>query len=243
MRMSKLTAVLMALVLIGLTTSVAYAQDPANGQTIWEEQVWQCSMCHGAMGEGMWGRPLSNSNLTAQEWIDQVRNPRQNMPAFSEAQVTDEQIIDIHAYVTSLPEPADFTRADPGLPADAPEGQVLIAQKNCIACHTETGPINRFINRGERPTVEAVIAQLRSPQERMPMFSEDQVSDAEAALIADFLAQQFDSQAGDETGDEAEAPATLPQSGGTPTSPLVWLALGTGLLLIGLAAWRRRPVL
>ena len=36
-----------------LTTSVAFAQDPDNGKVLWEEQVFQCSKCHGMAGEGL----------------------------------------------------------------------------------------------------------------------------------------------------------------------------------------------
>lgn len=224
--------VLISLVIMALSTSVAFAQDPANGKVVWEEQVWQCSRCHGAMGEGMWARPLSNSTLTAQEWITQVRTPRRFMPSFSEEQVSDQQIMDIHAYITSLPAPTgDFTRAEANLPADAPEGQQLIAQKNCIACHSETGPIQGFVERGEMPTAEAVIKQLRTPFQNMPSFSPDQVSDAEAAAIADFLASEFAAQA---------APAALPQSGqaGPSNVPVVLLLAGGGLVLIGLVLRR-----
>lgn len=233
----------------GLSTSAALAQDPDTGKVVWEEEIWQCQRCHGAMGEGMWGRPLSNSELTAEEWIAQVRMPRRFMPHFSEAQVTDQQIIDIHAYITSLPAPSgDFMRAEANLPADAPEGQMLIAQKNCIACHSETGPIDPFVERGEVPTAEAVVAQLRSPKNFMPSFTEDQVSDDEAAIIADFLAEEFAAQAAStdtsqdatDTGDQAE-PATLPQSGGEqPNYPLIFMAGGLSLLLVGLTIrWRR----
>ncbi len=240
--------VIMLMLVVGfvLSTSAALAQDPDNGKVVWEEEVWQCQRCHGEMGEGKWGRPLSNSELTAEEWITQVRTPRRFMPHFSEAQVSDQQITDIHAYITSLPAPSgDFTRAEANLPADAPEGQMLIAQKNCIACHSETGPINRFVERGEAPTAEAVIAQLRTPQNLMPSYTEDQVSDEEAALIADFLAEEFAAQAAPadatETGDQAEEPATLPQSGGEqPNYPLIFMAGGLGLLLVGLTVrWRK----
>jgi len=117
------------LVLTALTTSVAFAQDPDNGKVLWEEEVWQCSACHGPAGEGMWAGPRAGDESTAQEWIDQVRNPRRNMPGFSADQVSDEQIIDMHAYITSLPAVEDFTPADAGLPADAPEGQMLIVEK------------------------------------------------------------------------------------------------------------------
>ncbi len=219
------TLLLAVIMLTGLTTSVAFAQDPDSGKLLWEEQTG-CQRCHGPEAEGLWAGPLAGSTKSAQEWIDQVRNPRRNMPAFSAEQVSDEMIADMHAYVSSLPEVTDFSRPDAGFPADAPQGQVLLAEKRCIACHGETGPINGFIERGETPTAERVINQLRTPFRNMPSFSPDQVSDAEAALIADFLAQQVSAQS---------APAALPQSGSS--LPAAWpvglLVVGVGLALTG----------
>lgn len=257
MNIRKLFVVIAALVvMVSLTTSAAFAQDPDNGKVAWEEQVWQCQQCHGANGEGLWVRPLSNSESTAQEWIEQVRNPRRFMPAFSEAQVTDEQIIDMHAYVTSLPEPAaDFAPQDAG--TFASDGQNLMAQKRCIACHTDevqTGQgrrITDFVEQGIVPTADIVIAQLRTPRNFMPSFSEDQVSDEEAALIADYLAEQVSSQlpAGDVAPAPSEetseaAPEALPQSGADQPAqtPLVLLLSGVGVFMLGLLFRLRRVI-
>jgi mono/diheme cytochrome c family protein len=253
------------LMLLGLVTSPALAQDPANGQTAWEEQVWQCQRCHGPQGEGLFARPLSNSTLTEDEWIDQVRNPRRFMPSFSPDQVSDQQIRDMHAYITALPDPAgEFQREDPGITATHP-GQDLMVQKNCVACHTDavtTGqgsPISRFVDRGETPTTEAVIDQLRTPLENMPAYSPDQVSDEEAAQIADYLAMAFANQqqaapsaspqadqqqaapsaSPQPTAQQQAAPSTLPQSGGdTQTILLVILLVGGGLALAGFSLRR-----
>ncbi len=223
--------------LLVLTAPAALAQDPVKGQETWEKQVWQCQRCHGPQGEGVYARPLANSTLTAQEWITQVRTPRRNMPHFSEAQVSDQQIMDIHAYITGLPDPAgDFKPKDVGTLPDP--GQNLMVQKRCVACHTDavlTGqgaPIKGFIERGITPTAEIVIKQLRTPFKNMPSFSEAQVSDAEAAQIANYLAAQVSAQS---------VPADLPQSGGEGVSTLpLWLALvGSGLALGGLSLRRR----
>jgi mono/diheme cytochrome c family protein len=225
------------LVVFSLTTPVALAQDPANGKTTWEQQVWQCSMCHGPAGEGVYARPLANSTLTEDEWIAQVRTPRRFMPHFSEAQVSDQQIRDMHAYITALPDPTgDFQRKDPGIATTHP-GQELMIQKNCVACHEDvvsTGQgriIEGFVQRGVTPTADVVIKQLRTPFENMPSFSEAQVSDAEAAQIADYLAAQV-SQA---------PPSSLPQSGGDTSTmlPLALLLLGGSLALTGFILWRR----
>jgi mono/diheme cytochrome c family protein len=228
------------IVILSLTTSVALAQDPTAGQEAWEQQVWQCSRCHGAMGEGLYGRPLSNSTLTEDEWIAQVRTPRRFMPHFSEAQVSDQQIRDMHAYITSLPDPTgDFQRHDPGISTSSP-GQELMIQKNCVACHEDatrdgTGaPISGFVERGVIPTADNVINQLRTPFMNMPSFSEDQVSDEEAAQIADYLAMAVANQ-------QQATPGTLPQSGGdspATTLPLIALLAGSGLVLAGLTLRR-----
>jgi mono/diheme cytochrome c family protein len=217
--------VLVLLVLLALTVSLALAappaQDPENGQVLWEENL--CKNCHGEAGEGMWAGPLAGSDKTAEEWISQVRSPRRFMPTFSEEKITDEMIVDMHAYLTTLTKPESFAPADAGLPPDAPAGQQLLVEKRCVACHGTTGPIQPFENRGETPTAEAVVMQLRTPRNNMPMFNVEKVSDEEAALIAEFLASQF-------------SPDALPETGSSvpSTSLLILLLLGGGLLLAGL---------
>ena len=225
-------SLLMLLVLLALTMSAALAappaQDPENGQVLWEENL--CKNCHGDAGEGMWAGPLAGSDKTADEWISQVRSPRNRMPSFYPEQVSDEMIVDMHAYLTTLTRPEGFAPEDAGLPADAPAGQQLMVDKRCVACHGTTGPIRGFESRGETPTAEAVLKQLRTPWQKMPMYTVEQVSDEEAALIAEFMASQVSS------------PAELPDTGSSTTS--TWLVglllLGGALLLSGLALRTRQ---
>jgi mono/diheme cytochrome c family protein len=226
-RLSILVLVLSAL--LALTATAVWAaplsQDPDAGEQAWSEAG--CKNCHGDTGEGLWAGPLAGHEKTAEEWIEQVRNPRRRMPALSSEQIADETIADMHAYLTALAKPeGEFAPADAGLPDNAPEGQQLIVAKRCVACHSASGPINGFIRRGETPTVEGVIAQLRTPRNNMPSYSVEQVSDAEAATITEFLVAQTQ-------------PASLPASGGELTlSPTIWLLVGAGLLLLGML-WRR----
>jgi LPXTG-motif cell wall-anchored protein len=205
----------------------------------------------------VYARPLSNSTLTEDEWIDQVRNPRRFMPHFSEAQVSDQQIRAMHAYITAQPEPTgDFQRKDPGIAATHP-GQELMIQKNCVACHEDvvsTGQgriVEGFVQRGVTPTTDVVLKQLRTPFENMPAFSESQVSNDEAAQIADYLTGLVSNQtaAAPSEAPSEPAPATtpapaanLPATGGdasTNNLPLVLLLVGGGLALAGLALRRR----
>jgi len=129
-----------------VTVSVALAappaQDPENGKVLWEQSL--CKNCHGEAGEGMWAGPLAGSEKIADEWISQVRSPRNRMPRFSPEKVSDEMIVDMHAYLTTLTKPESFAPADAGLPADAPAGQQLLVEKRCVACHGTTGPLRGF---------------------------------------------------------------------------------------------------
>lgn len=226
-QLHRILGLVFTFVLMGsFSVSVALAQDPDNGKVLWEEQTG-CQRCHGPEGEGKFAGPLAGTDKSAEEFIEQARTPRRNMPSFSTEQVSDEVITDLHAYMASLPaNEGEFSPVAVELPADAPEGQMLIVQKRCVACHGETGPIKGFIERGETPTAERVINQLRTPFKNMPSFSAEQVSDAEAALIADFMAAQVSEQA---------APSTLPQSGNeSPANTALYLSiLGIALLFGG----------
>lgn len=213
--------ILTLLVLTTLVTLTAAAQDPNAGQALWAEG--SCQNCHGESGEGVWAGPLAGTDKTPQDWITQVRAPRNRMPAYSETQISDQAITDIHAYLASLEAPAGFEPAQSDLPADAPAGQVLIVEKKCVGCHGTSGPVRGFQSRGEAPTVERVVAQLRTPWKNMPMFDATQVSDEEAATITAFLASQVN-------------PSSLPETGsaGIPIWIVALLVLGSGLVLSGL---------
>ena len=228
------------LVLLILTTSAAFAQDPTAGEKVWKEQVWQCSRCHGPNGEGLYARPLSNSTTTEDEWIAQVRTPRRFMPSFSATQVSDQQIKDMRAYILTQPAPAaDFKPKDVGTATDP--GENTMRQGRCIACHEEAivsagGPlIKSMVDRGVTPTAESVLKQMRTPFKNMPSFSAAQVPDDAAAPIAAFLAAQV------EKAKQTQAPAALPTSGGDSpdtTLPLAILLVGSSLALAGLALRR-----
>jgi mono/diheme cytochrome c family protein len=176
--------------LIGVMVSVVAAQDPDQGQVTWSEEVL-CRRCHGDAAEGGWAGSVAGTDVTLEELTEQVRNGGRAMPAFSEAKISDEQLANIHAYLTSLEVVNTPTRNTFDLADDAHPGQALIVQKRCIACHGPNGPVGNFNRRAEVPTAAAVIRQLRTPRMNMPMFREDQVSDEEAAIIADFLASNY----------------------------------------------------
>lgn len=226
------------LILMGLVTSVAFAQvgDVARGKALWEQKL--CKNCHGANGEGAYAGPRAGDGKTPDEWIAQVRTPRANMPHFNDVQVSDQEIRDMWQYMQSLPKPASFAPKQFELPANASTGQTLTAQKRCVACHGDfTGTLRfRFVAQN-RTTVDAatVIKQLRTPFQSMPSFTAAQVTDEQAGQIAAFLQTQLNGL--------AAAPTALPVSGGehpNASLPLTLVLAGLVMLALGVSVRARQ---
>jgi mono/diheme cytochrome c family protein len=114
------TAVIAAAVLCVGAFTVVRAQDTpppgdaANGKRIFLADG--CFTCHGRSGQGgAYNGPapiLAHTMLPFDGFKGQVRNPADDMPAFSDAMLSDKDIADIYAFVQSLP--------GPGSPKDHP---------------------------------------------------------------------------------------------------------------------------
>jgi ubiquinol-cytochrome c reductase cytochrome c subunit len=67
-----------------------------------------CYTCHGVVGQGtLRDGPRLNPPLPLPAMVVQLRTPRYEMPAYTEAQMPEKDIADIHAYLSSLPKNAD----------------------------------------------------------------------------------------------------------------------------------------
>src|SRR5262245_41203967 len=77
------------------------AKKIAAGKSAW--QIQMCWYCHGRDGEGGFGPDLAGRELSLDQFKHQVRQPWGIMPRFSEAQVSDETIADLHTFFGSLP--------------------------------------------------------------------------------------------------------------------------------------------
>jgi mono/diheme cytochrome c family protein len=79
--------------------------DAANGKRIYLADG--CFMCHGRVGQGgSYNGPapvLAKTAMPFDGFKGQLRQPAQDMPAYSEAVMSDQQIADIYAFVQSLP--------------------------------------------------------------------------------------------------------------------------------------------
>src|SRR4029077_13636051 len=93
--------------------STAAAQDSpqrnaTNGKRIYLADG--CFTCHGRAGQGGAYNgpvpPLAHTALPLDGFKGQVRNPSDDMPAYSDAVLSDKDVADIFAFVQSLPGPS-----------------------------------------------------------------------------------------------------------------------------------------
>ncbi|MCX7668453.1 MAG: cytochrome c [Anaerolineae bacterium] len=232
------TVCLVLMVLLAATVAAQGTGDPVKGKAAWEAA--NCKSCHGANGEGKFAGPRAGDGKTAADWIKQVRTPRANMPAYSVAQISDATLTDMWAYMQTLPKPASFTPYSVPVPATDPAGKQLWSQKRCEACHSNFGQgmiKTRFVDQNRAITTEVVLKQLRTPAKAMPAFNATQVTDAQAAQIAEFMKAQADAIK-KAAAPAAPAPAAMPKTGG---DLMPWFLSGLALLGAGAGLmWRRR---
>ncbi len=95
----------------GIGTSVR-AQDAPPGDAVEGKRLYLavgCFTCHGRSGQGgaMNGPApiLAKTAMPFDGFKGQLRQPVNDMPAYSEKVMTDKQIADIYAFVESLPGP------------------------------------------------------------------------------------------------------------------------------------------
>jgi mono/diheme cytochrome c family protein len=107
-------ALVLALGSFALANS-AGAQDAPKGDAAKGKQLWLtdgCSYCHGTVGQGGGGR-AAGLRIAAQPipfaaFLNQVRQPANEMPVYVEKVLSDQDVADIFAYIQSLPPPPDL---------------------------------------------------------------------------------------------------------------------------------------
>jgi len=103
---------LTALLIFSVSTVFAQEKAPAGSAERGYQAYmkYQCYTCHGTVGQGAergTGPRLAPNPMSYAAFVTQVRAPRQDMPAYRKAFVTDEELVDIYAYLVSIkPSPA-----------------------------------------------------------------------------------------------------------------------------------------
>ena len=95
-----------------LASTMAWAQDAPQGDAANGKRIYLadgCFTCHGRSGQGgAYTGPapiLAHTALPFDGFKGELRNPANDMPAYSEAVLSDKDIADIYAFVESLPGP------------------------------------------------------------------------------------------------------------------------------------------
>jgi len=91
-----------------LLTALIRAQDvggsPEAGKRIYMKNG--CYQCHGTVGQGtVAGARIGPPPLSAQGLIRYVRRPAGQMPAFTEKVMSDRELIDVYAFLKTIPPP------------------------------------------------------------------------------------------------------------------------------------------
>jgi mono/diheme cytochrome c family protein len=109
-RSTLLLAAACAAIAIAGAVLPANAQDTPAGDAAKGKRIYLadgCFMCHGRSGQGgAYNGPapvLAKTQMPFDGFKNQVRNPVDDMPAYSTAVMSEQDIADIYAFVQSLP--------------------------------------------------------------------------------------------------------------------------------------------
>jgi ubiquinol-cytochrome c reductase cytochrome c subunit len=90
-----------------VTSGAAYAASVEKGKTAYVQHG--CWGCHGFVGQGgITGPKVGPDPLPVESFSAFVRSTNGPMPPYSEKMLSNEDMADIHAYLTSLPKPPDY---------------------------------------------------------------------------------------------------------------------------------------
>ena len=93
----------------------AQAQDAPKGDAARGKQLWLadgCSYCHGTVGQGGGGRAaglrIAQQPIPFGAFLNQLRQPANDMPPYVETVLSEQDVADIFAYIQALPPPPDL---------------------------------------------------------------------------------------------------------------------------------------
>ena len=103
---------MLGVMVAALSAGSAAAQDTPRGDAkagLATFQKYGCYTCHGILGQGSLrdGPRINAAGIGYQAVLQQLRTPRYEMPAFTAVQISDQQVADIFAYLTTLPKSPD----------------------------------------------------------------------------------------------------------------------------------------
>jgi len=105
--LAALAAGLVTLAAFGSSAALA-AGDAAKGKQ--DFMKYGCWQCHGTIGQGspVTGPKLAPDPLPYEAMSAFIRNSNRTMPPYREAVLPNQDLEDIHAYLSSVPKPTDY---------------------------------------------------------------------------------------------------------------------------------------
>jgi mono/diheme cytochrome c family protein len=109
LRVSIVIAMTVAVGAVALAQTAAPSGDAARGKQLFTTNG--CAYCHGTVGQGGGGRTgglrLAQMGIAYPAFLNQVRQPVDEMPPYVAAVLPDRDVADIFAFIGSLPPPPD----------------------------------------------------------------------------------------------------------------------------------------
>ena len=110
----RLSAALVVALGTGAVGLAQGAQPQPSGDAVRGKQIYTtvgCSYCHGTAGQGGGGRTgglrLAQMGIAFPAFLNQLRQPQDEMPPYVASVLPDKDVADIYAFVASLPPPPD----------------------------------------------------------------------------------------------------------------------------------------
>ena len=173
-------------------TGITATADPRLGEQIYQSRG--CNKCHGAQGEAVippgpnGAMPqIASTPLALPSFIELVRMPKGQMPAYSHEQVSNEQLADVYAFLKSS---APVVENEVATAGDASNGQQLYVKYGCAECHLNHGQGSRITGVRLAPVqmpASEFISYVRAPTGEMPPYTRKVVSNKELADMYAFL--------------------------------------------------------
>lgn len=107
------TSAVLALIVAAGAAALAQGTQPSGDATRGKQLYTTigCSYCHGTAGQGGGGRTgglrLANMGIAYPAFLNQLRQPVDEMPPYVASVLPDRDVADIYAFVSSLPRPPD----------------------------------------------------------------------------------------------------------------------------------------
>ena len=97
----------MRFIILLLTPVALYSQTPKgnaeNGKKIFN--AYGCYQCHGHEGQGGAGARLAPRPISFTAFANYVRRPTDQMPPYTVKVVSDQELADVYAFLSSIPQP------------------------------------------------------------------------------------------------------------------------------------------